>query len=210
MRGTAPSARDRWPGSGAVRRWRRALIALGCGLIVASFSGESAAEVPVVPPRLQASLLAKVASFDRKFAARAGARAKVLLVIKPNDADSLRSVNEMKNALAALDTLGGLPHDEQIVEFADAAALARTCKSGHVAVVYFGPGLGKQVASIRSALSSVDVLSVAAIADYVPDGIVLGFNLVSGNPKLLVHLSQARAQNVEFDSRVLKLMTIYE
>jgi hypothetical protein len=192
------------------RLGRRTFVALLCGLAVAAVCGTSAAETPSVPPRLQAGLLAKVASFDRKFAARAGGRAKVLLVARANDADSLRTVTEMKSALAALDTIGGLPHDEQIVELADAAAIARTCKAGGIAVVYFGPGFGKQIASIRSALTSIDVLSVAAIADYVPEGIVLGFNLVSGNPKLLVHLTQARAQNVEFDSRVLKLMTIYE
>jgi hypothetical protein len=204
------SWRGRHSGGVAVRARRRTFVALMVGLCVAMFLRTSAAEAPLVPPRLQASLLAKVASFDRRFAGRAGGRARVLLVSRANDADSLRTVTEMKNALGALDTLGGLPHEEQMVEFADATAIARACKARGIAVVYLGPGLGKQIDSIRSALTSVDVLSVAAVADYVPQGIVLGFNLVSGNPKLLVHLTQARAQNVEFDSRVLKLMTIYE
>jgi hypothetical protein len=206
----ALSPPSRRPGGPAARPTRRGFVALACALLVAALSGTSAAELPVVPARFQAGLLAKVASFDRKFAARAGGRARVLLVMKPNDADSLRTVTEMKNALGALDTIGGLPHDEQIIEFGDASSIAKLCKSRGIAIVYFGPGLGKQIDSIRSALTSVDVMSVAAIADYVPQGIVLGFNLVSGNPKLLVHLTQARAQNVEFDSRVLKLMTIYE
>jgi hypothetical protein len=209
MSGAATGGR-RHPGGLAARVRRRSVVALLSGLVVAGFFGPSAAETPSVPPRLQAGLLAKVASFDRKFAARAAGRAKVLLVVKPNDADSVRAVNEMKTALGALETIGGLPHEEQLIDFTDAGSLARTCKTRGIAVVYLGPGLGKQIDSIRSALTSVDVLSVAAIADYVPSGIVLGFNLVSGNAKLLVHLSQARAQNVEFDSRVLKLMTIYE
>jgi hypothetical protein len=48
------------------------------------------------------------------------------------------------------------------------------------------------------------------MADYVPAGIVLGFDLVSGRPKLVVNLSQARRQHVDFRAEVLKLMKVYE
>jgi len=39
---------------------------------------------------------------------------------------------------------------------------------------------------------------------------VLGFELVSSKPRLLVHLSQARKQNVDFRAEVLKLVQIYQ
>jgi hypothetical protein len=181
-----------------------AIVVLCLGLV-----RESAAQTTLVPPSLQASLLAKVAGYDRKFVERAGARAKVLLVQKADDSESVRAVVEMKNALAAIDTVGGLPHDEEVSDFKDAAAIANLCRSRRIAIVYFGPGLGKQVPSIRAALTSVSVLSVASVPEYVRDGIVLGFNLVSGNAKLVVHLGQARAQNVVFEAKVLRLMTVY-
>ena len=46
--------------------------------------------------------------------------------------------------------------------------------------------------------------------DYVPGGIVLGFDVVSGRPKLLVHLTQAKRQNVALRAEALKLMRVFE
>ena len=46
--------------------------------------------------------------------------------------------------------------------------------------------------------------------DYVKEGIVLGFDVVSGRPKLLFNLPQARLQKVALTATVLKLMTVYE
>jgi hypothetical protein len=56
----------------------------------------------------------------------------------------------------------------------------------------------------------VDVLSATGVPDYVPSGIVLGFDVVSGRPKLLVHLTQARLQKVELRADLLKLMKVFE
>jgi hypothetical protein len=58
-------------------------------------------------------------------------------------------------------------------------------------------------------LTPVSVLSVGDVPEYVPDGVVLGFDLEAGKPKLLVNLDQARRQNVEFTSDVLRLMKVY-
>src|SRR5258706_418637 len=54
------------------------------------------------------------------------------------------------------------------------------------------------------------VLRVAAVPDYVRDGIVLGFDVVSGRPKLLFNLPQAKLQKVALAASVLKLMTVFE
>jgi hypothetical protein len=54
------------------------------------------------------------------------------------------------------------------------------------------------------------VLSVAAVADYVREGIVLGFDVISGHPKLLFNLPQAKLQKVALKASVLKLMTVFE
>ena len=53
-------------------------------------------------------------------------------------------------------------------------------------------------------------MSVASVPDYVQGGIVLGFDVVSGRPKLLFNLTQARLQNVDLRAAVLKLMTVIE
>ena len=76
------------------------------------------------------------------------------------------------------------------------------------AIVYFGPGFDKQMGSIKATFSSLNVLTVGAVPEYVPSGVVLGFNLVSGRPKLLVNLAQAKEQQVVFPASVLNVMKV--
>lgn len=171
---------------------------------------EARAEESPVPEKLQAELLAKIAAYDRSFAARAGDRAHVLIVDKPDDADSVRSATHLEAELHELPDVGGLPHDEAVVPWPGASGLADLVRSRHAAIVYFTPGFAADVGAIRAALDGVDVLSVAAIPDYVPPGIVLGFDVVSGKPKLLVNLPQARRQHVAFMAEILKMAKVYE
>jgi hypothetical protein len=163
-----------------------------------------------VPISLQAELLSKVAGYDRNLQARAGARVRVLLVQRPGNDDSARAIGQLQSALSQIETIGGLPHDEVVVSWSDAPALAQRVKSQHAAIVFFTPGVADGLDAIRTALDGVDVLSVAAVADYVPRGIVLGFDLVEGKPKLLVNLGQARKQNVAFKAEVLKMMKVVQ
>jgi hypothetical protein len=174
-----------------------------------SFTRMGNAESMSVPPSAQAELLAKLVGFDRNFAARAGNKAVILLLAMPGDAESTRAALEMKAALARVPSVGNLPHEELVVNYTGAAALSELVRAKRAAIVYLGPGFEKQVPALREALSALDVLSVGAVPGYVPAGIVLGFDLISGRPKLLIHVLQARKQNVAFPASVLSLMKVY-
>lgn len=169
----------------------------------------SHAEETAVPAELQAELISKLSAYDRNFAARAGDTAKVLLVVKPGDARSKLSAAAMLLALSRLDRVGGLPHEERIVQYETSDGLARLCRAVHAAVVYITPGFDDAVEDIRASLRGVDVLSVGAVEDYVPKGIVLGFELVSGKPRISFNLEQAKLQNVNFKADALSLMKVY-
>src|SRR4051794_31077769 len=171
-------------GTGMIsRRWLGvvAMAAIAGPFVVSPGRAESVT-APVV---LQAELVAKVAEYDRNFPARAGDRARVLLVTQPTNADSVTVAQQMSAALGRISQIAGLPHDESILPYPGAVELARICRDRHVSIVYFGPGFRNDVAEIRAALAGVDVLSVASVPDYVREGIVLGFDVVSGRPKLL-------------------------
>lgn len=92
--------------------------------------------------------------------------------------------------------------------FTGADALAARCRAEQAAVVYFTPGFEDDLEGVRAALSTVNVLSVASSADYVPRGIVLGFELESGKPKIVINLGQARLQGVNFPPDLLGLMRV--
>lgn len=183
-------------------------VALAVCALFGSHSGR--AELVAVPIELQAELLAKVAAYDRNMAARAGDRMQIVIVATESDTESSRFATRMQMALQSVGPIGSLPHEERIASFTSAADVAQQCRARHVAILILAPGLGDQVPAIRDALDGVDILTVASVPDYVAQGVVLGFDVVSGKPKLLVHLTRARRQHVELRSEVLKLVRVFE
>jgi hypothetical protein len=183
---------------------RRALLT---GLAAACWPSRGAADEALPFPK-QIELLAKVAQYDRNFAARAQDRVRASVLLKPGSDASARAAGQLVAALAQA-SFGGVPCEPTQDRFEGAAAVASSCKARKLCLVYLTPGMGDDAAAIARALEGVDVLSVASDAAYVPLGTVLGFDVISGKPKLLVHLTQAKRQNVDFKAEVLKLMKVY-
>ncbi|HVU01680.1 MAG TPA: YfiR family protein [Polyangiaceae bacterium] len=168
----------------------------------------AAAEGAVVPAELEVELLSKLSLHDRSFAARAGELVRVVILVKPGNTRSDAFAAVFKGALSELDRFGGLPHAESVVPYTNAPALAKRCRDDRVAVVYVTPGLEPELERIRGALTGIDVLSVAALPEFVGEGVVLGFALLSGKPKMIIDYEQAKQQNVNFGADVLKLMKV--
>jgi len=182
-----------------------AVLALLAVLLLAT---PSPAQRVVVPAELQAELFSKVAAYDRNFAARAKSKAIILLVVNTHDAKSKVFVASIKSALSRLERVGGLPHQETVVNYESSPKLAELVRSQRAAAVYLGPGLDSELEALKSALTGVDVLSLSAIPEHVSKGMVLGFDVVSGKPTILVNLTQAKKQNVSFSADVLKIMKV--
>jgi len=191
-------------GSGKAR-WL-ALVVFAVGLFVAASGSALSANVPA---SVQAALIAKIACFDRNFAARAGKRALVVIVRTSDDQESAHDAASIQSALSQQSTIGSLPHDELTVTYTSAPALAELVRTKHAAIVYFGSGFSTQIPAIQKAFSSVNVLTFGADPEYIPSGIVMGVDLVSGRPKLVVNLTQARKQKVSLPASVLNLMTVH-
>jgi hypothetical protein len=165
----------------------------------------------VVPIPLQMELMLKVAGYDKNLAERAGGALRVAVLLDPGDADSVRSGAQALKALSAADDVAGLPIELSSTPYIDAAALARLIRERHVSVLYVTPGFTEsEIDAMALALDGVSVLSVGALGKYASRGVVLGFDLVGGKPKLLVNLGLAKRQRVELSSAVLKLMRVVE
>ena len=197
------TVRQRTRGS---RSLKRAIAAALVG-VCAAFA--PIAEAGPLPADAAAKLLVKVARYDKNFVRRAGDRVHVILVVRSGDRASATVAAEMQAALTAFPAIDGVPHDETIYLYDSAAGLAATCRAKRASIVFISTGFRSDVADIRYALDGIDVLSVAADPDDVARGVVLGFDLVAGKPKLLVHLGQARRQNVAFMADLLKLAKVY-
>ena len=189
---------------------RRRAIAVLLALAFLLVTPRSTAEDVAVPIVLQAELAVKVAAYDKNFVARAGDRARVIILVRNGDDLSSRTAKAFAKELGGYPKIAGLPHDDTIAAYTTAPALAAVCKSQHIALVYVTPGLGGELGAIRAALEGGDVLTVASVAEYVPKGVVFGFDLVSGKTTLVVNLTQAKKQHVDFKAGILKMMKVTE
>jgi hypothetical protein len=161
-----------------------------------------------VPVRVQADLLVKVSAYDERLVARPGERQ--VLLFSTAHADSEAMAKQMRSELGAFGRIAGKPHSEELMRYDAPAALAEACTKKNAAIVYLAPGLGASIQAIAAALDGIQVLTVAGSPEYVKLGAVLGFDLVSGKPKLLVHLGQARRQQVAFTPDLLRLAKVYK
>lgn len=193
-----------------VRLSRRALISGVLGATAAlGLPGAARADEVTVPVPLQIELLAKVAAYDKNLPARAGSKARVVVLSKSKDGDSERVAEQAKKELQKKDTIAGLPAEVTALGYSDAKDLVKHIKAKHIAVVYLAPGFSAgEIATLAKALEGVSVLTAGAAPKQVSGGVVLGFDLVGGKPKLLVHLKQAKKQDVELSSKVLKLVKV--
>jgi hypothetical protein len=163
-----------------------------------------------VPPRVQAQLLAAVASFQTNINLAADGAVQVLVLTKENDADSERIARQLTAALGEMKKIMRRLHRESIEPFRGGAALAAACRERGISIVYVGPGLAGVLPEIAQALRGSAVLTVGAVPGFVPRGVVLGFDLVSGRAEMLFNPTQMRALNTHFPASIFQLMRITE
>jgi hypothetical protein len=170
-----------------------------------------AAEDVVVPISLQMELMLKVATYDKNLQQRAGDAVRIAVLIKVADADSVRSGAQALKTLSVVGDVAGMPLERTSVSYSDGPALARVIRDSRISIVYVTPGFDEEnLDVIARALDGVSVLSAGAHGKYASRGVVLGFDLIGGKPKLLVNLELAKRQHVELSSSVLKLMRVVE
>lgn len=204
--------RARWLRVGATARsakvWvSRICLASALGLTI---SADTVAEDLAIPADVEARLSAGVAAYERTLARRAGDKIVILIVTNPADSDSSRAGAQLRAAFRELDTIAGRPHEELVAPWTGSAALADECARSKPAIVFVSTGMDAVIEPLVKALENVAVLTIAGSLPYVQKGIVLGFDLVSGRPKLVINLSMARKQGLEFRAELLRLARVVQ
>ncbi len=163
---------------------------------------------PEVPIRLQVSLLDRVIPFDRNFATRVHGKLTAAVVVEAADPDSTRIAAQLTSELGALSTLGNFPLSVARLPFNGVQPLVDECKRLRAGVVCFAPGLSVAIERLAAGLQGLRVLTVGTLPDHAKSGLVLGFAVRSGRPRMLVNLRQARQQDVDFRADFLRMAEV--
>jgi hypothetical protein len=183
------------------------------GAILGALAGlwplSSRASGEIVPLPLQVKLCAKVVKYDKNFARRVRDRVRVGVLLDEGNADSRYAASTLRREFDDTREIAGVPISVEFIAYSDASAVRAAVDSRRLGLLYLTPGFSERAAGIAGALAGTDLISVSALASDVPSGIVLGFDLVSSQPKLWVNLSSAQQQNVMFEPQALKLMKVF-
>jgi YfiR/HmsC-like len=193
-----------------MRRARFIVRILLLSLGAVAIWGSARADDPSVPLQLQVELSTKVIEYVQEPPILTLERIRIGIVVKTSSAESMRAGAELKAAFMRLVSVAGRPHEESRVEWSGAKALAEHSRSAGLNVLYFTPGLDAEIGPSAVALTGQRIVTIGAVDSFVPNGVVLGFELVSGHPKMIFNLRQARRQDVVMRTAVMKLMRIVE
>lgn len=197
------------PISAFTRKW---VVRVGLGAALGSMAVPriSTAEDLALPAEVEARLSGSVAAYDRTLANRAGPKVVTAILTNPADSDSVRAGSQMQDAFREVERISGLPHEEFVLPWKSGSALVEACVRGHAAIVFVSPGLDNELGAIVQALEHLGVLTIAGSLPYVKRGLVLGFDLVSGRPKVVINLTMAKRQGLAFQAALLRLAQVVE
>jgi hypothetical protein len=181
------------------------LLACIVGLVAASSAARADGGVP---PELQVALVKKLVRFERHFVERAGANVQILIVVLAGDDGSERAVAQLGKALGAGPDIAGRPIKVSVARFSSPARLRSDAGDALADLVWLTPGLEARTAAIAAALVGMPVITVAADGDGADRGAILGFELVSARPKIVINVGQARRQGLDFDSDLFRLARV--
>ena len=174
------------------------------GLVLVLFATRAVADD--LPLALQVQLLQKTSAYITSLQPGETGKVKVL-VVYPGDKVS-RSSETVANTINQAGQLGRHPAEAKTVPLASLKATLATEKPQ---VLWVSPETDdKGVTALMEAVGSSNIVTVSAVSAHVKQGVILGFDLLEAKPRILVHLKQARAQNVVFLSGLLTHSVIVE
>ena len=189
---------------------RRSISACLLILLVIVLSRPAPASEAAVPPRLQASLIARVAPFDRSLVARARTRVLLLVVIRRDDAESQHVASGVIDALKSEAQIAGLPVEVERVEVRTVREVLDEIRVRHPTIVYFSTAFSDDAPALAKGLAGEDLLTITAESEAVSRGICVGFDVVSGKPRVLINLQQSKNQHANFQATLLHLAKVVD
>ena len=168
------------------------------------------AESAAIPLQLQVDLTAKLLEYAQTPSPQGVSVMRIGILVKGGSVESSHFASELESAFDRVGKIASLPHEEVAISWSSAAAVAADAKRRQLFALYVTPGLGGEIPAIARALEGAPVITIAALDSYVGAGAILGFELVSGRPKMVLNLGQAKRQGVAFRASVMKLMRIIE
>jgi len=163
-----------------------------------------------VPANVQFALLQKILAFDRNLKERAGNEIVIGILYQSNFRASLNFKDELIAVIkkAKSDQWLDLPIRYVVIEVDEKTNLAEQAAKNGVNTFYVAPVRAIEMKTITAVSRARKILTFTGVAAYVEAGLAVGIGARGDHPRLIVNLSAAKAEGVEFNAQLLNLAKI--
>jgi hypothetical protein len=189
--------------------WRVSVAAATAFAFLLSARVAQASEMPVPPP-MQASLFAKILTFDRNLEARSGKDLRIAVLYQKMVRTSLQAQEEFVQAMCGDpgQRIVGLALKCMALEWTGAADVEAALVRNGIRFLYVAPLRAVAIEEIVAISRARKITTLTGVPGYVEKGIALGLTLRAERPLILVDLTGARAEGANFNSQLLKLARV--
>jgi hypothetical protein len=191
--------------SGGIWSRLRALIGAAVLIIAALPSHAEDAGVPVA---LQVELPSRLLWNERGLQQSLQKEVRALIIERARDPVSGLAAAQLAAQLEQVKALGGKRVVQRRVIFESPEQVGRVVQEQRPYLAYLTPNLAPVTAELSRVLAARGVLSVSTQGADTGRGVVLGFELESGKPRILLNLVQARAQKLDFSAQFLRVVRV--
>jgi hypothetical protein len=163
-----------------------------------------------VPTPTQASLFAKILTFDRNLRARAGKELKIGVLYQTKVRSSLEAQQEFLRAMCGDPgrRIEALALSCVAIEWTSPPEVEAALVREGIRVLYVAPLRAVAVEEIVAISRARKITTLTGVPEFVEKGIALSIALRAERPLILIHLAAARAEGADFNSQLLKLARV--
>jgi len=189
-------------------RTAAALAWLGLLCVLCGTAGP--ARAGTVPEDKQVPILFKMLTYDRTLAEQSDEVIHLAILAREGRDASEAGAAAFAAALSGQKdkTVNGRAFTFTTVTYREGVDLAAVLAAEHVDVLYVTHGCRDILDEIRSAVRTLDVLTLAAGADDVRDGLSIGLDLKDDRPRIVVNLEALHDEGHDLESRALRLCEV--
>ena len=170
----------------------------------------SQAQEMAVPIDAQFPLFLKMFIFDRNFKTRVGDEVVIGIVYQKKFRASLNVKNKIINEISGIftESVEGTSVRYVPIDMGDRPDLERAVSKHNVDILYATPLRALEIGEITAVSRARKILTLTGVPDYVESGLTVGIGVKGKRPQIIINLSAAKAEEVDFNSRLLKLAKI--
>jgi hypothetical protein len=185
-------------------------ICINILVLILIFSCKSFAQEMPLPIENQVPLFIKILNYDRQFKTRIS-NSVVIGILYQNKfrASSIAKDEFIKYLfLNSENSIDGKPFSCIPIEYNNLENLEKLAGEKNLNILYVTPMRSTDIIKVSRICRENKIISISGVPEYIREGLSVGLDMKSDNPKILINLDAAKSEGADFKSQLLKISEI--